>query len=290
MNTFRKTNLLASASFALLLVGCGASAPPKELVDARSAYQTASRGPASEYSSPDLNAAKLALDDAEKSYADDGDSDQTRDRAKVALAKAQAADAAGVAAKSQRDKAESERKAASDKAQADQQAQVDAAKKNLVAAREKTEAEKAQDLAAKKGYQALVDLQKVAETKPIDGRGIVITLPGAALFSGGDTSTTITPAAKVKLDAIAEAIKLNPDAKVSIEGYTDSQGDANNNKAISLRRADAVRDYFATKTLKKDRFKTEGFGPEKPVDHNSSAEGRAANRRVEIAVDVKEPK
>lgn len=289
MNTFR-SSILSSAALALLLTACGASRPPKELTDARSAYQTAARGPAAEYSSPDLNAAKLALDEAEKSYADDGDSDLTRERAKTALSKAQAADATGVAAKSQRDKLEAERRAAADKAQAEQQAQIEAAKKNLVAAREQTEAEKAQVLAAKKGYQALVDLQKVVDTKPVDGRGIVVTLPGASIFTAGDTSTTLTAPAKVKLDAVAEAIKLNGDAKVSIEGYTDNQGDANNNKAISLRRAEAVRDYFVSKTLKKDRFRTEGLGPDKPIDHNSTPEGRAANRRVEIVVDVKEPK
>ena len=69
----------------MLLVGCGSNLPPKELVDARAAYQAAAKGPAAQQSPAELHVAKQSLDQAERSFNDDGDSATTKDFAYVAI-------------------------------------------------------------------------------------------------------------------------------------------------------------------------------------------------------------
>ena len=69
-----------------------------------------------------------------------------------------------------------------------------------------------------------------------------------------------------------------------VEGHTDSQGTAASNQELSEKRAQAVRDYLVSRGIAADRIKSQGFGPTRPIGENSSAEGRANNRRVEIVV------
>ena len=69
--------------------------PPKELVDARAAYQSASKGPAAQQSPAELHVAKQSLDQAERSFNDDGDTPQTKDYAYIAIRKSQLAEALG---------------------------------------------------------------------------------------------------------------------------------------------------------------------------------------------------
>ena len=68
MRTILLTSLVTS--FVGLLVGCGGTLPPKELVDARAAYQTATKGPAAQQTPAELHVAKQALDQAERSFND----------------------------------------------------------------------------------------------------------------------------------------------------------------------------------------------------------------------------
>ena len=69
-----------------------------------------------------------------------------------------------------------------------------------------------------------------------------------------------------------------------VEGHTDSQGSAASNQELSDKRAQAVRDYLVSRGIAADRVKSQGFGPGRPIGENTSAEGRANNRRVEIVV------
>ena len=73
MSSVRYTISLVSLSLLTAAVGCGSTLPPKELVDARAAYQTASKGPAAQQSPAELHVAKQSLDQAERSFSDDGD-------------------------------------------------------------------------------------------------------------------------------------------------------------------------------------------------------------------------
>src|SRR5258705_1064716 len=105
IRTYPKT---AAALALSLLVGCGTTPPPKELLEARAAYQKAQTGQANQVNPAQVHVAKQSLDQAEKAYDDDPGSPQTRDRAYIALRKAQLAEAqAGMmAAERERDQAQ----------------------------------------------------------------------------------------------------------------------------------------------------------------------------------------
>jgi NitT/TauT family transport system substrate-binding protein len=85
------------------------------------------------------------------------------------------------------------------------------------------------------------------------------------------------------LDSLQGTLQSFENTVVKIEGHTDSVGSAATNKRLSQARAKAVRDYFVTKYhLDPARFKTFGFGPERPVASNATDDGRSKNRRTEI--------
>src|SRR3954453_22820780 len=94
-----------------VVMGCGSNLPPKELVDARAAYQMASKGPAAQQSPAELHVAKQSLDQAERSFNDDGDSPTTKDFAYIAIRKSQLAEASARAAIAQKDREAAEREA-----------------------------------------------------------------------------------------------------------------------------------------------------------------------------------
>ncbi len=268
------------------LVGCGSTLPPKELVDARAAYQAAAKGPAAQQSPAELHVAKQALDQAERSFNDDGDTPQTKDFSYIAIRKSQLAEASARAAIAQKDKEAAEREAQNLQSDYLHKAQKELAstKSHLEKTQDQLAAEKvAREAAEKKAAQALADLQKIASVKQ-ESRGMVITLSGSVLFPSNES--TLLPAAIVKLNEVADAlIKGNPDSNITVEGHTDSQGQRNYNMELGQKRADAVRDQLVSRGVAKDRIKAIGIGPDRPVAPNNTAEGRANNRRVEIIVE-----
>jgi len=97
-------------------------------------------------------------------------------------------------------------------------------------------------------------------------------------------SATIDDGNEELLERLARLARGCP-GKLTIEGHTDSRGDADMNKALSLARAAAVRDALAAHGIDADRVTAVGFGEISPIADNASAEGRAKNRRIAIAVD-----
>jgi outer membrane protein OmpA-like peptidoglycan-associated protein len=269
----------------VVLVGCGSTLPPKELVDARAAYQTASKGPAAQQSPAELHVAKQALDQAERSFSDDGDTPTTKDFAYIAIRKSELATASARAALAAKEKDAAEREANNMTADQLKRAQSDLAstKNNLEKTQDQLAREKAaREKAEKEAAAALADLQRIASVKQ-ETRGMVITLSGSVLFATNES--TLLPAAILKLNEVADAlIKGNPDANIVIEGHTDSQGQRDYNMQLSQRRADAVRDQLVARGVAADRIKTVGIGPDRPIADNRTPEGRANNRRVEIIV------
>jgi len=73
-----------------------------------------------------------------------------------------------------------------------------------------------------------------------------------------------------------------PDLKFSVEGHTDSDGDTARNLELSKQRGKAVMDLLISMGISADRLKYNGFGESKPIDTNSTPEGKANNRRVEF--------
>ncbi|HUL44704.1 MAG TPA: OmpA family protein [Bacteroidota bacterium] len=94
--------------------------------------------------------------------------------------------------------------------------------------------------------------------------------------------TTLLPSARGILDQVAASLDAYPSAEVAIYGHTDNVGGAKYNMKLSIGRADAVKAYLVTKGIDGRRITTKGFGFTKPVADNSTADGRAKNRRIEF--------
>ena len=245
-----------------LLAGCAAVAP-QELVDARSAYQRASVGPAAQLAPAELHKAQAALVLAEKSFEKDPKSYKTRDLAYVAERKAQLAAASGVMA------VDKERKADADAAFGKKQTElVKQGKEDLSDSQARTAA-------------ALAELARLGAVEE-EERGLVVTLSGSILFRSGES--TLLPTAHEKLDQMTGALLAVGGRNLIVEGYTDSQGSASYNQRLSERRADSVRDYIVMRGYPSDRIQSIGMGEGRPIADNGSPEGRANNRRVEIVI------
>jgi OOP family OmpA-OmpF porin len=93
---------------------------------------------------------------------------------------------------------------------------------------------------------------------------------------------TLKPAGEQKVDEVVQALKADPRLRALVEGHTDSVGSDAYNQRLSERRAKAVRDYMVSQGIDSTRISTRGYGETKPVASNTTAEGRAKNRRVEI--------
>ena len=86
------------------------------------------------------------------------------------------------------------------------------------------------------------------------------------------------------LTRFAEGLRSSPNAEVRIVGHTDSTGSDAVNNPLSLNRANSTRDYLVMRGVNGSRISTEGRGSFQPIASNSTAQGRAQNRRVEIFV------
>ncbi|HEU4731259.1 MAG TPA: OmpA family protein [Kofleriaceae bacterium] len=276
----------------LAMLACGTARPPKELVEARAAYQRAEAGNAGKLVPADLHVAKRALDVAERAFADSPEAQDTIDNAYIALRKIQRAEALGNAALSLQDKASFEKSIRL--TQQEMLSRTSArlrttegalAKERDSLAKEKdaTAAERAARVAAEQKAQDAMDaLAKNLEVKS-EARGTVITLSGALVFTPG--RATILPGARTQLDQVADALKSQAEHHFSVEGHTDNQGTAAVNDKLSTRRANAVRDYLIAHGVAPAAITATGFGSSRPVGDNKTVEGRAMNRRVEIIVD-----
>lgn len=87
---------------------------------------------------------------------------------------------------------------------------------------------------------------------------------------------------KAKLDKLVDNSKtMNLEVMIAV-GHTDSVGTDAYNQKLSVRRAEAVKTYLASKGVQKNRIYTEGKGEKQPVADNKTSAGRAKNRRVEV--------
>ena len=89
--------------------------------------------------------------------------------------------------------------------------------------------------------------------------------------------------ARKLLDRVASAIQRLPDAFFEVGSHTDNQGAANFNKQLSRKRAEAVRHYLMLKGVNPNSVRATGYGEAYPVEDNASADGRRANRRIELS-------
>lgn len=94
---------------------------------------------------------------------------------------------------------------------------------------------------------------------------------------------SVKPEAEPILKQVAEYLKKNQQWQVEIQGHTDSTGSRAWNMKLSQKRAEAVKQRMVEYGVAAERFEAKGYGPDEPIADNSTAEGRAKNRRVDFA-------
>lgn len=93
---------------------------------------------------------------------------------------------------------------------------------------------------------------------------------------------TLLPSSEDTLKFVAAGLLANPEIHVEISGHTDNIGSANANQLLSLRRAEAVKNYLVSRGVAANRLTTVGYGFTRPIADNRTEEGRAKNRRIEF--------
>ncbi len=101
-------------------------------------------------------------------------------------------------------------------------------------------------------------------------------------------SSVIGNSYDAEISRVADFLKANPETIVEIAGHTDSMGEADYNQLLSQRRAEAVAERLTGPLgVDPERVNTKGYGEEAPIASNDTAEGRAANRRVEARIQIR---
>lgn len=118
------------------------------------------------------------------------------------------------------------------------------------------------------------------------GEGIAVTFPSGILYPFN--STEILPAGKSNLQQLASSLQQYPNSDILIVGHTDSVGTDAYNLDLSQRRALAASTYLQSLGVPSTRLHTAGRGESEPIQPNDTEEGRAQNRRVEVAIYASE--
>lgn len=275
-----------------LLAGCfgvitGCASPtmrtPPELVQAREAYAGAATGRAAQYAPADLAQAKAALDRAEAWFRAHPESAQARAQAYIAMRRAQRAEAeAGTkVAMKARDDASQHGLLAQEQALGRTRAALKSTRAQLALAESQlgpssTRAQAPEELSA---------LERQGCTHDESQAKVIV------LFE--KDGSQFEPTCKAYLDGLAQAMRTQPGRRVRIEGHTDNTGDAATNQRLSEARAESVRDYLVSQGVDPSRVTWTGRGSSESLTDNTTPEGRAVNRRVEIttqpAAGVAEP-
>lgn len=118
------------------------------------------------------------------------------------------------------------------------------------------------------------------------GEGIKVIFDSGLLF--GFDSAELKPEARTNLRNLAHSLDQYDGTNILIVGHTDDVGGASYNQRLSERRAQSAADYLTLQGVSSARLSSEGLGEGEPLASNGSEEGRAQNRRVEIAIYASE--
>lgn len=260
------------------VIGC-ASAPPQELVNARDALEQAQASRAKELNPAQLHTAKGALELAETTFEEEGASDSARDRAYVAMRKAQLAEVQAELMHNEQRLQELQGTVATNRTQNLEQLRDRYSEQQLAL----QQAEAARKQAEQRAQELTQDLSRIAEVRD-EPRGTVVTLSGSVLFASGKAE--LLPAAEARLSQVATTLTQRAKGtKIIVEGHTDTQGSQEFNLDLSERRAEAVKSFLTSHGVPPDRIESKGLGFSQPLVPNKTAEGRATNRRVEIVLE-----
>lgn len=122
--------------------------------------------------------------------------------------------------------------------------------------------------------------------------GVAVDNVGCDLFSGviegvnfNSGSADLTPNAQGILSGVVSTLNKFPSVKLTIMAHTDNQGDSNANKNLSKQRARSVAVFLVRNGVSASRLKAFGYGEDRPMDTNDTAQGRSRNRRVEFSAE-----
>jgi outer membrane protein OmpA-like peptidoglycan-associated protein len=119
-----------------------------------------------------------------------------------------------------------------------------------------------------------------------EGEGIIVKFDSGILFDV--SKSELKTAAMTNIQNLAKSLKDNPDTDVTIIGHTDNSGSDEYNNRLSERRAEAVKTFTINQGISASRINTRGKGESEPIADNSTEEGKAKNRRVEIVIVANE--
>ena len=305
-------------------LGCAASQPAPELVNARHAYLEAEQGAAAKYAPDELLEARQLLTKAEQSSTS---SDEQAHLGYLAERQARRAASQGQLEWNQERLDEAEKRFTQVNEQRRMQAELQVrtmreqltnTRQELGSINQKLQSKDANLSELEKRRQELERLQNqleqqlsVQEAQLVEAQrsrdqaekraqAAIESLKELAQIREEANETVITlsgevlfttakaellPLARNQLDQVAAAFKqLDESQMVIIEGHTDSRGADEMNQKLSQARAESVRDYLVSQGVKADRLKAVGRGEAAPMASNDSPEGRANNRRVEMRI------
>jgi outer membrane protein OmpA-like peptidoglycan-associated protein len=120
------------------------------------------------------------------------------------------------------------------------------------------------------------------------GEGINVTFDESSGVYFDTEKYNINAKSQETLNKLAEIFREYPKTNILVEGHTDDKGSDSYNLTLSKNRAQAVTNYMVNQGLSKGRFDTKWYGESQPKYDNNTVEGRAKNRRVELAIVANE--
>ncbi len=126
------------------------------------------------------------------------------------------------------------------------------------------------------------DIEKVTDVNGLEA--IKVTFESGILFP--TNGTTLSDVSKTQLSKFASKMKDMEETDITIFGHTDNTGTAAVNERISKQRADAVQSYLKSLGIAESRMTADGKSFNEPIADNSTKEGKAKNRRVEIFISA----
>jgi len=127
--------------------------------------------------------------------------------------------------------------------------------------------------------QFMADMANAMKAEKEEDR--IVLLEYVHYVSGGSSLDDLS---RYQLNDVAKVMKNNPDLRIELRGHTDSDGDDEMNLNLSQSRAGTVFNYLTGKGVAADRMVSTGYGETLPMGDNSTAEGKAENRRTELKV------
>jgi outer membrane protein OmpA-like peptidoglycan-associated protein len=114
------------------------------------------------------------------------------------------------------------------------------------------------------------------------GEGIKITFSSGILFD--INRADLKSSSRAELEKLANILNKYDDTNILLAGHTDSTGSDEYNMGLSRQRAQSVANYLSNQNVNPERFTVSGYGKSDPIASNDTADGRAQNRRVEVAI------